>query len=468
MYEDFYGLHERPFELMPDPRYLYLSTHHREALAHLTYGVSEGKDLIQLTGEVGTGKTMMLDTLVRDLDASTHVARLSYTTIEPLDLQRMLAREFGIDGSSKSKAEILTLVARRLEGWAEEGRNALVVVDEAQNLSPQVLEEVRLLSNLRTNGRLGLQIVLAGQPELREKLNEPELRQLKQRIGIQYHLEPLSRAETHGYIEHRMQVAGSSERAFGAGAAGVAYEYSHGVPRMINLLCDRALLAGYAGGHRRISPTLMRRTADELEGGRNAVDAAPTRTPRELSPERTPPGCRWAVPAVVALAVVLVAAGGYLASHGRPKVMREIWPDEPVAGSTRAEGGAEAPILSHGVPMSEVDGPERPELGGEAPEPGGEVPEREASQASHTDGTPVEGPYAVAALSSKSEREAQEEAARLAREGLGATVVPVTLSGQGVWYRVILDERYEKPEDATSLIAALRESGYSDPWVIRR
>ena len=319
MYTEFYGLLERPFELMPDPRYLYLSDQHREALAHLTYGVSERKDLIQLTGEVGTGKTLMLDALVCDLDASTKVAKLSYTTIDALDLHRMLAGEFGINAASETKAGILALLTERLAEWSAEGRSAVFIVDEAQNLSPSVLEEIRLLSNLRSNGCLSLQIILAGQPELREKLNATELRQLRQRIGIRYHLKPLSETETGEYIAHRLSVAGAAERIFGPGTTRVVFEYSHGVPRLINTLCDRALLAGYAENCRQIAPALVRKAAANLDGADvEPVDAA-TAVWHQPVAEEAPRSCRWVVPAVAALAVVLVAAGGYLASHGRPR-----------------------------------------------------------------------------------------------------------------------------------------------------
>lgn len=266
MYTAFYRLSERPFELTPDLRFLYLSPKHKEALAHLTYGVAERKVFVQLTGEVGTGKTLMLDALVHGLDATTKVARVVNTTISRVDLMRALAWELGTDATGRTKMEILKGVSDSLAEWAAAGRNAVFVVDEAQNLEPSLLEEIRLLSNMTTLGRSSLQIVLAGQPELRAKLESPELRQLRQRIGIRYHLEPLSLDETGEYIRHRLRVAGAvDERIFDASAIEAVFDYSQGIPRTINILCDNALLAGYADGKPWIGKRTVRETAEALE-----------------------------------------------------------------------------------------------------------------------------------------------------------------------------------------------------------
>ncbi len=459
MYTKFYGLLERPFELMPDPRYLYLSDQHREALAHLAYGVSERKDLIQLTGEVGTGKTLMLDALVCDLDASTKVAKLSYTTIDALDLHRMLAGEFGIDAASETKAGILALLTERLAEWSAEGRSAVFIVDEAQNLRPSVLEEIRLLSNLRSNGCLSLQIILAGQPELREKLNATELRQLRQRIGIRYHLKPLSEPETGEYIAHRLTVAGATERIFEPGTTSVVFEYSDGVPRLINMLCDRALLAGYAENCRQITPALVRKAIAGVEGAGGELEEAAVVIGRPPSADETPRSCRWVVPAVAALAVVLVAAGGYLASHGRPR-------EESASG---AAASIEAPVIQ-APPADGDDG----QVGLTGSEGAADVPVAEEADAPHPivladDVTEMTtGSYAVAAMSSPSEREAGGEAERLAGGGIWATVTAVELEGRGTWYRVVLDGGYKTPDDASATLALLREIGYPDPWVTRR
>ncbi|MEE8572015.1 MAG: AAA family ATPase, partial [Gemmatimonadota bacterium] len=267
MYRAFYNLAERPFELTPDPRYLFLSSHHREALAHLTYAVEERRGFVQLTGEIGTGKTMMLDALVMGLDGRTKVARLSHTTITAMELLGLLAREFGIEGPGEGKLELLAAIQGFLNEWTAAGRNTVLVVDEAQNLELPVLEEIRLLSNLRSQGLCSLQIVLAGQPEFRDKLEHPDLRQLKQRIGIRYHLTPLSSSETNEYIRHRLSVAGATSTAlFDSGALDAVFAYAGGVPRMINIICDRALVAGYGANKKRVGRNLILETVEDIEG----------------------------------------------------------------------------------------------------------------------------------------------------------------------------------------------------------
>ncbi|MCK4512320.1 AAA family ATPase, partial [bacterium] len=267
MYTRFYNLTERPFELTPDPRYLFLSSRHREALAHLTYAVEERRGFVQLTGEIGTGKTMILDALVLGLDARTKVARLSHTTISEDELFELLVREFGLEHRGGGKLERLSEIQEFLDEWTAAGRNSVLVVDEAQNLSLPVLEEIRLLSNLRSQGKCSLQIVLAGQPEFRTRLDQEDLRQLKQRIGIRYHLTPLSAGETGEYVAHRMNVAGATgSTIFDRGAVDAVFAYAGGVPRMINIICDRALVAGYGANRRRIGKALILETVEDIEG----------------------------------------------------------------------------------------------------------------------------------------------------------------------------------------------------------
>ena len=210
---------------------------------------------------------MMLDALVLGLDARTKVARLSHTTISEDELFELLVREFGLERRGGGKLERLSEIQEFLDEWTAVGRNSVLVVDEAQNLSLPVLEEIRLLSNLRSQGKCSLQIVLAGQPEFRTKLDQEDLRQLKQRIGIRYHLTPLSAGETEEYIAHRMGVAGATGPAiFDKGAVDAIFAYAGGVPRMINIVCDRALVAGYGANRRRIGKALVLETIEDLEG----------------------------------------------------------------------------------------------------------------------------------------------------------------------------------------------------------
>ncbi len=266
MYTKFYKLAERPFELTPDLRFLYLSDKHREALAHLTYGVRERRVFVQLTGEVGTGKTTMLDALVHRLDAGTKVAWLSNTTIGRTDLLRVLGWGLGIKLKGRSKMEIHREISESLKAWTASSRNAVFIVDEAQNLNLPLLEEVRLLSNLRSSGHASLQIVLAGQPELRRKLELQQLRQLRQRISIRFHLDPLSRVETGEYIRHRLTVAGAADlEIFDRSAVDEIFSYSGGVPRMINTVCDNALLAGYADNRPWIGKRTITETVEAVE-----------------------------------------------------------------------------------------------------------------------------------------------------------------------------------------------------------
>jgi len=229
-----------------------------------------------LTGEIGTGKTMMLDALVLGLDARTKVARLSHTTISEDELFKLLISELGLDDHGDGKLERLGEIQEFLDEWTAAGRNSVLVVDEAQNLSLPVLEEIRLLSNLRSQGQCSLQIVLAGQPEFRTKLDQQELRQLKQRIGIRYHLTPLSAAETGEYITHRLGVAGADgSTIFDKGAVDAIFAYAGGVPRMINIVCDRALVAGYGANRRRIGKALILETVQDIEGAELGGFAAP-------------------------------------------------------------------------------------------------------------------------------------------------------------------------------------------------
>lgn len=290
MYTKFYELAERPFELTPDARYLFLSSRHKEALAHLTYAVEERRGFVQLTGEIGTGKTMMLDALVLGLDARTKVARLSHTTISTDELFDLLFAEFGIESSGEGKLSKISEIQRFLDQWTAAGRNAVLVVDEAQNLSLPVLEEIRLLSNLRSGGLCSLQIVLAGQPEFRQKLDRAELRQLKQRIGIRYHLTPLSDRETAEYIEHRLKVAGANgTQVFERAAVDAIYAYAEGVPRMINIVCDRALVAGYGANRRRIGRALIDETLADIEGVPPGAYSPPVPVAREVRDEKPEP-----------------------------------------------------------------------------------------------------------------------------------------------------------------------------------
>jgi len=267
MYLEFYGLKEPPFSITPDPRFVYLSERHRDALAHLLYGISQGGSggFVQLTGEVGTGKTTLSRLLLEQLPENTQVALVLNPHLSPIELLETIGEELHLDlsgrhGSLKRLLDVLN--AHLLKAYAE-GQRVVLIIDEAQELSRLALEQVRLLTNLETPTQKLLQIVLLGQPELRDLLERPELRQLAQRITARYHLTPLSSEETELYVRHRLAVAGVTRFPFTKLALRRLHERSGGVPRLINVIADRALLAGYANDQAQIGERLVERAAGE-------------------------------------------------------------------------------------------------------------------------------------------------------------------------------------------------------------
>lgn len=271
MYTSFFGLSEKPFAITPDPRYLYLSERHAEALAHLLYGINESGGFIQLTGEVGTGKTTVVRTLLSRVPHHADVAVILNPRVTPVEFLLTICEELGLgiaEADRDSVKQMVDALNRRLLSAHAEGRRIIVLVDEAQNLSIDVLEQVRLLTNLETPTQKLLQIILIGQPELRVLLDRTDLRQLAQRITGRYHLKPLSREETKGYVRHRLRVAGATEDIFTSGALVELHRLSQGIPRVINVACDRALLGAYTQETKKINAGLVRRAAGEVYGRR--------------------------------------------------------------------------------------------------------------------------------------------------------------------------------------------------------
>jgi general secretion pathway protein A len=271
MYTSFFGLAEKPFAITPDPRYLYLSERHAEALAHLLYGINESGGFIQLTGEVGTGKTTVVRTLLSRVPHHADVAVILNPRVTPVEFLLTICEELGLEIAEADRDSVKHMVDalnRRLLSAHAEGRRIIVLLDEAQNLSIDVLEQVRLLTNLETPTQKLLQIILIGQPELRELLDRTDLRQLAQRITGRYHLMPLSREETKGYVRHRLRVAGATEDIFTPGALLELHRLSLGIPRVINVACDRALLGGYTQETKKITASLVRQAAGEVYGRR--------------------------------------------------------------------------------------------------------------------------------------------------------------------------------------------------------
>ena len=269
MYCEFFGLNEKPFSITPDPRYLYMSARHADALAHLIYGISESGGFIQLTGEVGTGKTTLIRSLLEQLPARAEIALILNPQLSTLEFLEVICHELAIPAppDASVRARIDALNGYLLRAYAED-RRIVLIVDEAQTLTPELLEQIRLLTNLETPKKKLLQIILIGQPELRALLEGPEMRQIAQRITGRYHLEPLSKEDTGLYVRHRLSVAGAQSDVFDRAAIRALYRRSGGIPRLINVIADRALLAGYTRDQRAVDRALVARAATEVFGTR--------------------------------------------------------------------------------------------------------------------------------------------------------------------------------------------------------
>ncbi len=267
MYLEFLGLREKPFAMTADPSFLYLSKKHREALSHMVYGVRERKGFIEITGEVGTGKTTLCKVLLRHLDPTTKTALILQPTLSELQLLQAVVQDFGLNPMRTNGFGLFNQLNRFLLEEAERSNNVVLIIDEAQNLSLRVLEQIRILSNLETDKEKLIQIILVGQPQLREKLSLPALEQLRQRIGVRYHMMPLDLDEVRTYIEHRLRVAGSDGLLeWTLDGVEEVYRCSKGIPRLINLICDRCLLACYVFRVKRVDGEIVRYSSRELSG----------------------------------------------------------------------------------------------------------------------------------------------------------------------------------------------------------
>ena len=300
----FFGLQQKPFNPTPDPRFLYLSPGHREALAQLQYGVQQGTGFILLTGEVGTGKTTLLRALLRRLDGNTATAFVYDTTLRFEGLLEYILEDFGIAKAGESHVQRLISLHNFLIERQRAGQSTALILDEAQNLDLHTLEQIRLLSNFETHTEKLLQILLVGHPELLDTLDRPELRQLKQRIGLRCRILPLTSAQTRDYIRTRLRIGGATDPGlFSDAAITRVAEYSGGIPRLINTLCDHCLIIGYADQVRRIDRRIVKEAIEYFEDG----ERRPRRTRRPLATWRRALG-RWALPAGCALLLASAAA----------------------------------------------------------------------------------------------------------------------------------------------------------------
>ncbi len=325
MYESFYGLSEKPFSLTPDPDFLYLSASHKKALAYLKYGIETKEGFIQLSGEIGSGKTTVLRSLLRGLGREVRAVyivnpRGTFRQILRMILDQLNVVPFRLD---YSKERLLDKFHEFLKSQEALNHSVVLIFDEAQNLDVMTLEELRMLSNYETDKEKLVQIILVGQPDLRQKLDRPELAQLRQRIAVRCHLGPLSREETEAYVKHRLGVAGSGTAKFSSEAYNAVQAYSRGIPRLINIACNNIMLAGYVEEKRTFSGEMAARVLNEMEAddGRteaaaeSAAESAAETAPAEAPPQWEPAAARqarrrplmWAA-AIVAAALVLAAA----------------------------------------------------------------------------------------------------------------------------------------------------------------
>jgi general secretion pathway protein A len=367
MYTAFYGLREKPFSLTPNPAFLYLSDSHREALAHLVYGLEQGEGFIVLAGEVGTGKTTLCRSLLERIEADSEIAILFNPSNNDIELLQSISEEFGLVAERRSRRQLLSGLNDFLLDCHRRERRVVLIVDEAQNLSSATLEQIRLLSNLETATSKLIQIIMLGQPELERKLDSDALRQLRQRVTVRWSLHPFSSKDSAAYVNHRLYIAAAADREiFTPAALRQVHRLTGGIPRLINVLCDRALLAGYAEGEHRIDARRLRQAAREVP------DAA--RRLRDATPKRI----AWAAAAGLALlavggwATLRFGSGlGWGTSSGAGEGLAPVSLArslDPIASSRvdppRAAGTAVTVIVE--LPPSELLGPSPRELDADA------------------------------------------------------------------------------------------------------
>jgi general secretion pathway protein A len=357
MYTEFYGLREKPFALSPDPRYLFLADSHREALAHLLYGIEHGEGFISITGEVGTGKTTLCRTLLQRIEPGTEVAFIFNPQLSALELLQAINAELGLATESLGRRELMEQLNRFLLAKKAEGRRVLLLIDEAQNLAPDTLEQVRLLSNLETDTSKLIQIILIGQPELDAILESPNLRQLRQRISVRWRLSPLGPTETRDYVRHRLRIAaGAPREIFTELALRELHRRSRGIPRLVNLLCDRALLAGYGSQARTIGLSLVSQSDREIRGGARSLATPPaaSRFQRWL-----PGGLRQVIGAAGLVAIGVLAAAAWQRLAEPPAVSAEA-PAFPASGAPREEPAPDLTPAEAALPSPTAEGAQAP------------------------------------------------------------------------------------------------------------
>jgi general secretion pathway protein A len=340
MYNEYFGLKEAPFSIAPDPRYLYMSEQHREALAHLVYGFNGNGGFVLLTGEVGTGKTTVCRCLLEQIPDNTAIAFILNPKLTVQELLATICDEFGIayPEDNDSVKVFVDLINAYLLDAHSKGRKAVLLIDEAQNLDADVLEQLRLLTNLETNQKKLLQIMLIGQPELRDKLSKPELRQLSQRIIARYHLGSISKREIGNYVSHRLSVAGRHNNMFSDSTMKTIYGLSGGVPRLINVLCDRALLGTYTLHKSHVSSSTLKKAAHEVLG-----------ESKSQSPGHIRKASAWIFPVFFLIVVGVVLAASYY---------KEDLKQVPVLETPEQLTADAIPLTIEEAPLKDLDWPD--------------------------------------------------------------------------------------------------------------
>jgi type II secretory pathway predicted ATPase ExeA len=433
MYLNFYGLNEKPFNLTPDTKFLYLSENHQDALNNLVYGIREEEWFMVLTGDIGTGKTTIVRALLERIDEDTSSALILDPLLEEEDLLKAILEDFGIDSPGGTRKELIDRLNQFLLGEHSEGRKTILIIDEAQHLSEQALEEIRLLSNLETKKAKLLQIILIGQVELHQKLESSFLRPLNQRISIRYHLAPLSRVDIEKYIRHRLSVVGHNGHiTFSVGALNEIFKHSRGIPRLINLVCDRTLLAGYAKQSNYLDKQMVKKGAESLK--KQGV-------PYNISSK----GKRLLFSGVLALflgcafLIGLRAEGLYVRSGKVGHSLRVHLPiieQQPVAAP---KGGIESATASAHDSTSSPMAMETQEL-------------------SHY--------YSIHISSFRDNRRALMDINQLLNLGYQAFTIKKDIPGKGIWYRVMFGKFLTRDEAQTVLIKIKTLKAFSDARII--
>jgi general secretion pathway protein A len=454
MHEDYYGFSEKPFSLTPDPKYLYKSESHANAFDLLQYAIRRREGFVVVTGDIGTGKTTLCRAILEQLDRRTFTALVLNPFLSEEDLLRLVLQDFGVVSREEvkrgrlagvSKQELIDTLNEFLLSLLPLGAGAVLIIDEAQNLPRQVLEQIRILSNLETNKEKLLQIVLVGQLNLKELLRTPELRQLDQRVSIRYELKPLTREETAAYIAHRLTIAGGGAVvSFAPKALDLVHKYSGGIPRLINLVCDRALLGGYAERTNRILPEMVRAAAGGLD-----LSLPHTSVLQWIRHHAT----GFAAGAAAMAALAIATAFGVIALQARMASGRSV---EPTSQHAAIEMRQPVQGTSGPAAPKPIDSESRPD-------------HREATAVGTADSQPARRPahqYSILVGSFRYEPEAASLLGQLNALGYRARTSRIVTTGRGIWHQVFVGPNDDLERARLEQARVRQMPGYGDAHVV--